>query len=78
MWCYKDLTRKAAFFEGCSWFKFKNSKLALGTNLKLYTTVEKELKLKVRKIWGANSYLNRSYKGKTDRGPFYPPSSLQS
>ena len=78
MWCYKDLTRKAAFFVGCSWFKFKNSKLALGTNLKLYTTVEKELKLKVRKIWGANSYLNRSYKGKTDRGPFYPPSPLQS
>ena len=78
MWCYKYLTRKTAFFEGWSWFKFKNSKLPLGTNLKLHTSVGKRLKLKVRKIWGANSYLNRSYRGKTDREPFYPHSPLQS
>ena len=49
---YKDLTRKIAFFEGWSWFKFNNLGLALGTNLKFYTSVAKGLKLKVRKFWG--------------------------
>ena len=49
---YKDLTRKTAFFEGWSWFKFNNLGLALGANLKLYTSVEKGSKLKVRKFWG--------------------------
>ena len=39
---YKDLTRKTAFFEEWSWFKFNNLGLTLGTNLKL----------KVRKFWG--------------------------
>ena len=38
----KDLTRKTAFFEGWSWLKFKNLGLALGTNLKFYTSVAKE------------------------------------
>ena len=32
--------------------KFNNLGLALGTNLKFYTSVAKELKLKVRKFWG--------------------------
>ena len=45
------MTRKAAFFDGCSWFKFNNLGLALGTNLKLYTSVVKGLKLKTRKFW---------------------------
>ena len=49
---YKDLTRKTAFFEGWSWFKFNNLGLALGTNLKFYTSVAKGLKLRVRKFWG--------------------------
>ena len=49
---YKDLTRKTAFLEGCSWFKFNSLGLALGTNLKFYTSVAKELKLKVRRFWG--------------------------
>ena len=44
----KDLTRKAAFFERWSWVKFNNLGLALGTNLKFYTSVAKGLKLKVR------------------------------
>ena len=48
---YKDLTRKIAFFEGWSWFKFNNLGAALITNLKLYTSVAKGLKLKVRKFW---------------------------
>ena len=34
-----------------SWFKFNNLGLALGANLKLYTSVSKGLKLKVRKFW---------------------------
>ena len=49
---YKDLTRQNAFFEGWSWFKFNNLGLALGTNLKFYTSLLKGLKLKVRKFWG--------------------------
>ena len=47
---YKDLTKKTAFFQGWSWFKFNNLGLALGTNLKFYTSVTKGLKLKVRKF----------------------------
>ena len=38
--------------EGKSWFKFNNLGLALGTNLKFYTSVAKGLKLKIRKFWG--------------------------
>ena len=45
------MTRKTAFSEGCSWFKFNNLGLALGKDLKFYTSVAKELKLKVRKFW---------------------------
>ena len=46
------MTRKTTFFERWSWFKFNNLGLALGTNLKFYTSVAKRLKLKVRKFWG--------------------------
>ena len=45
------MTRKTAFYEGWSWFKFDNMGLALGKNLKFYTNVAKELKLKIRKFW---------------------------
>ena len=45
---YKDLTKKTAFFEGLSRFKFNNLGLALGTNLKFYDSVANGLKLKVR------------------------------
>ena len=48
----KDLTRKTAFFERWSWFKFNNLGLALGTNLKFYTSLAKWLKLKVIKFRG--------------------------
>ena len=48
----KDLTRKTAFFEGWSWFKFNNLGLVLGPKLKIYTSLAKGLKLKVRKFWG--------------------------
>ena len=49
---YKDLTRKTAFFEGWSWFKFNNLGLALGTNLKFYTSVAKKSILRVIKFLG--------------------------
>ena len=46
------MTRKTAFVEEWSWFKFDNLGLALDKSLKFYTTVAKGLKLKVRKFWG--------------------------
>ena len=58
------MIRKNAFFEGWSWFRFNNLGLALGKNLKFYTSVAKGLKLKVRKFWGTNFYVCRSYRGK--------------
>ena len=48
---YKDLTRKAAFFERWPWFKFNDLGLALGTNMEFYASVEKGLKLKVKTFW---------------------------
>ena len=49
---YKDRTRKTAFFEGLSSFKFNNLGLALGANVTFYTSVAKRLKPKARKFWG--------------------------
>ena len=57
---YKDLTRKTTIFERQPWFKFNNMGLVPGTNLKFYNSVAKELKLKVRKVFVANSYVCRS------------------
>ena len=74
---YKNLTRKTAFFEGWSWFKFNNLGLALGTNLKFYTSVAKGLKLKVRKFLGPIPTFVEVTGGKLvgGRGLFAPPSS---
>ena len=47
----KNLFRKTFFFEGWSWFKFDDLRLALGIALKFYTGVVNGLKLKVRKFW---------------------------
>ena len=47
-----DLTKKTAFFEEWSFFKFNNVGMALGTNLKSYTNVVKGLKLKPKMVWG--------------------------
>ena len=46
------MTKKTGFFEEWSWFKFNNFGLALDKNLKFYTSVEKGVELKFRKIWG--------------------------
>ena len=42
---------KPFFFEGWSWFKFNNLRLALVTNLKFYSSLSKGLKLKVKMFW---------------------------
>ena len=49
---YRDLTRKTAFFDGWSWFKFNNLGLELVMTLKFYINVAQGLKVKVRKFWG--------------------------
>ena len=46
---YKNLTKKH-FFKGWSWFKFNNLVQALDASLKVYTSVAKRLKLKVKKF----------------------------
>ena len=46
------MTRKTFFFEGCSWFKFNNLGLGQGMTLNFYASVEKGLKMKVRRfLW---------------------------
>ena len=66
------MTRKTAFFEGWSWFKFNNLGLALGTNLKFYTSVAKGLKLKVRKFWELIPTFVEVTGKKLVGGPFAP------
>ena len=70
------MTRKTTFFEGWSWFKFNNLGLALGTNLKFYTSVTKGLKLKVRKFWGLIRTFAEVTEEKLVGRPFCPPSIL--
>ena len=47
-------SRETIFFESYCWFKFNNLGLPLGMALKLYTSVAKGLKLKVRKFGKLN------------------------
>ena len=66
------MTRKIAFFEGWSWFKFNNLGLALVTNLKFCTSVAKGLK----RVWGPYPTFCRSCREKTGRvGTFLLPPS---
>ena len=66
-----------SFFWGWSWFRFNNLALALGMTLKFCTSMSKWLKIKVGKFLGANSYVYRSYRGKTGRkGVLLPPPIL--
>ena len=50
--------------------KFNNLGLAVGTNLKFYTTVAKVLKLKVRKFWGLSPTFVEVTGEKLVGGPF--------
>ena len=61
---------KPLFWGGWSWFKFNNLELSLGITLKFYTSVAKNLKLKVL---GTNFYVCRSYRGKTGSCSYVVP-----
>ena len=54
----RGFDQKKHFFEGWSWLKFNNLEQALGMALKLYTN---------QKVFVNNSYVCRSYRGKTGR-----------
>ena len=71
---YKDFTKKTAFFEEWSFFKFNNVGLALGTNLKSYTNVPKGLKLKPRMVWGLTPTFVEVTAEKLVGGGFFAPS----
>ena len=58
---------------GWSWFKFNNLGLALGENLKFSV---KRVKTKSQKVLGPNSYVCRSYWGKTSTGGLFGPSVM--
>ena len=49
---YKDLSRKINFVEVRFKFNFNNFRVVLGIGLKLCTSVEKGLQLKLRKFYG--------------------------
>ena len=66
------MTRKTAFFEGWSSFKFNNFGLTLGTNLKFYTSLSKGLKLKFRKFLGLILTFVEVIEEKLVRGAFCP------
>ena len=66
------MARNTALFEGWSWFKINNLGLALGANLKFYTSVAKGLKLRVRKFWRLILLLLKLM-ANTGRGAFMPP-----
>ena len=70
---YKDLTRKTAFFERWSWFKFNNLRLPLITNWKFYTSVAKGLKLKVGKFGELIPTFDEITAKKLVGGSFCPP-----
>ena len=70
---YKDLTRRNTVFKGWSWFKFNNLGLARGMALKVYTSVVKGFKLKVRKFWGLLPTFVEVTREKLVVGFFAPP-----
>ena len=47
---YKFDQKTRFFYEGWSWFKFNNLRMALDMALKFYSCVEKRLKLKVQSV----------------------------
>ena len=71
------MTRKIAFFEGWSWFKFNKLGLTLGTNVKFCISVAKGLKLKVRNILGVTLTFVEITGKKLVEGAFLlPPPSI--
>ena len=66
-----DFTVKTNFFDGCSWFKFNDLRLALGKALKFDNSVENGLILKFRKFWGLLSTFVEVTGEKLVGGPIY-------
>ena len=64
---FKWTVIKINFLEGCFF----------GYGFQILHQRWKRVKTKSQKVLGANSYVCRSYKGKTGRGPFYPPSWME-
>ena len=69
------MTRKATFFQGSPWIKFKNLGLALVMALNLHKC-GKKLETKSQNLSGANSWVCRGYRGKTGRGSLLTPPIL--
>ena len=62
------------FFEGRSWFKFDNLGRAVDMLLKFYTSVSKEVKVKVRKFWERSpTFVEAKRKNLVRRRGFLPP-----
>ena len=53
--------------------KWPNNVSSLSTNKATLVLRLEEIKHKIQKVFGANSYVCKSYHGKTGRGPFCPP-----
>ena len=70
---YMDLTRKTDSSEEWSCSKSNNLGLVLGMALKICTSVEKGLKLKVRKFQGIIPMFGEVTGEKLARGLFSPP-----
>ena len=70
---FKGFDQKSRFFWGVILVQFNNLGLALGMNLKFYTSVAKGLKLKVRKFWGLVPTFVEVAGEKLVGGPFWPP-----
>ena len=70
------MTRKITHFAGWPWFKFNNLRLTLGIAFKILQQYGQRVKTKIQNVLGANSYVCRSYRGKTGRETFFarPPS----
>ena len=71
---YRDLIRKTTFLERRSRLNFDNLGLALGMALKLYDSVAKRLKLKVRKFLGLILTFVEVTGDQLVGDPFCPPS----
>ena len=67
-----DLTRKTDSFEEWSWSRLNNLGLGLGMALKIYSSVENGLKLKVRKFRGLFHMFGEVTGEKLAGGLFFP------
>ena len=55
--------QKNHFFEGWSWFQFNNLGLVIRYVLEILYQCGKRIKTRIKKVFQANSYICRSYRG---------------